>query len=410
MRLSWYPIKTIKDISSEDKSKNAQLLVRAWFVNQLMAWVYTYLPMWLKVIRKIGDIIRDEINRRWCREILMPALHPKSIWEQTGRWDTLDVLFRFSSYYTKKDYVFAWTHEEVITPLMKNFILSYKDLPVSIYQIQTKFRDELRAKSWVLRWREFIMKDLYSFHATQTDLDEYYDKILNSYINIYDRVWIWDHTYITYASWWSFSKYSHEFQTITDAWEDIIYLCEKCNIAINKEIINEQDHCPVCKNKNLLEKKAIEVWNIFKLQNKFSDAFDLKFTDTDGSIKPVLMWCYWIWLGRLMWTVVELLSDDKWMVWPESIAPYKYIVIPIGIKWKEKAEELYIYLRSKGNEVVIDDRDESIWFKFKDADLIGYPYQIVSSDKTLERWENIIELTNRATWEKKMIDYKNIIS
>lgn len=408
MRLSRSFVKTQKTISSEEKSINAQLLIRGWFINQLMAWVYTYLPMWWRVFKKIENIIREEMNAIWWEEIFMPSLQPKENWEKTWRWEWLDVLFRFTTYYTKREIALWSTHEEVVAPLLKNYILSYKDLPRYVYQIQNKFRDEVRAKSWILRAREFFMKDLYSFHSSQQDLDEYYEKAIVAYNNIFQRCGIKDVTYKTYASWWTFSKYSHEFQTVTEAWEDLIYVCEKCHIAINKEIIEDQPNCPECWNTDLKQIKAVETWNIFKLGTKYSVPFELNFVDENNEKKPVIMWCYGIWLWRLLWTVVEVLHDEKGIVWPENLAPYKYVIIPIWDKGVEVGEKIYDYLTAKSQEVVIDDREASPGYKFKDADLIGYPYQIVVSDKTLENWENMVELIERKTGNIKLIRFDDL--
>lgn len=409
MHLSKTFVKTQKDISSEEKSINAQLLIKWWFINQLMAWVYTYLPMWWRVLKKIENIIREEMNKIWWEEVFMPSLQPKENWEATGRWDWLDVLFRFTTHYTKREIALWATHEEVVGPLLKNYILSYKDLPRYVYQIQNKFRDEVRAKSWILRSREFLMKDLYSFHSSQEDLDEYYEKAIVAYNNIFERVWIKNETYKTYASWWTFCKYSHEFQTVTEAWEDLISVCEKCHIAINKEIIEDQPNCPECGSSDLKQIKAVETWNIFKLWTKYSIPFDITFTDENNVKKQVIMWCYGIGLWRLLGTVVEVLHDDKGIIWPESIAPYKYVIIPIWEKGSEVGEQIYNYLLSKSQEVAIDDRDVSAWYKFKDADLIWYPFQIVVSEKTLANGENMVELVDRKTGDKKLIKYTDLL-
>ena len=409
MRLSKYFVKTMRQTPSEEVSLNAQLLMRAWFVWKEMAWVYSYLPLGLRVLRKIENLIRSEMESLWGQEILMPSLQPKTSWLKTGRWDAYDALFKFLSYYSKIDYVLWPTHEEVIVPLMKKFVFSYKDLPAYVFQIQNKFRDEKRAKSWILRGREFLMKDLYSFHTSESDLDSYYETVKKSYATIFDKVGIGKQTYLTFASWWTFAKYSHEYQTITDAWEDLIYLCKKCNIAINKEIIDSQKECPECWNHDLQEIKAVEVWNIFKLKNKFSNPFGLKYKNQKWEENDVMMWCYGIWIGRLMWTIVEVLHDKDGIKWPLSIAPYKYIIIPIWETGKQKWEEIYKYLQDKWQEVIIDDREESPWFKFKDADLIGIPYQIVVSDKTLANWDNMVELKDRNNGEKKIVNYKESV-
>ncbi len=408
MYLSKNFVKTQKENPSYEESVNAKLLIRAGFINQLMAWVYTYLPFGIRVLRKIENIIREEMENIGGQEIFMPSLQPKSNWQQTDRWDNYDTLFRFNSYYTNNDYVIWPTHEEIVTPLMKNFVFSYKDLPTYVFQIQNKFRDEKRAKSGILRGREFGMKDLYSFHTSKEDLDDYYEKAISAYKNIYKRVWIWDKTYLTYARGGTFSKYSHEFQTIASAWEDKIHICFKCNLAINEELIDEQNICPSCWNSELKKEKAIEVWNIFKLWTWFSNPFGFSYKDKEGQEKPVIMWCYWIGTGRLMGSIVEICYDENWIIWPENIAPYKYAIIPIWENWFSKSKEIYEFLKEKWQEVVLDDRDCSPWFKFKDADLIGYPYQIIVSDKTLEKWENIVEFKKRANGEKSFIDYKSL--
>ena len=314
--------KTRKDVSAESDSINHRLLVKGGFISQLMSGVYTYLPLGLRVLKKIENIIREEMEKIGGQEILMPALHPKENWEVTGRWDTMDDLYKFKSHYTKIELALGPTHEEVVVPLAKQFIHSYKDLPKNLYQIQVKFRDEMRAKSGVLRGREFLMKDLYSFNATEKDLDDYYDAMINVYNNIYKRAGIGSKTYLTFASGGSFSKYSHEFQTETPAGEDIIYLCSKCKIAVNKEIIEEQKNCPKCGNEELKEVKAIEVGNIFKLKTKFSDAFNLTFTDKAGKEHLVQMGCYGIGISRLLGTIVEINHDENGIIWPKEVAPF----------------------------------------------------------------------------------------
>lgn len=409
MRLSDYKFRTLKNISEEEKSTNARLLIRWWFIDQTMSWVFNYLPLWLKVIKKIERIIREEIDSIWWQEILMSSLHPKDNWEITWRYDQYDALFKFKSFFWWIDYVLWPTHEEIISPLMKKHIISHKDLPTYIYQIQNKFRDEKRAKSWILRWREFFMKDLYSFHKDEKDLDEYYELVKKSYVNIFNKVWIWKKTFLTYASWWTFSKYSHEFQTITNAWEDNIYICDKCKIGINDEIITEQNICPECWNNNLKKDKSIEVWNIFKLKTRFSEPFKLFYTNVEWNSNPVIMWCYWIWIWRLMWTIVEVSHDDKWIIWPENIAPYKYVIVPIWKDLLKKADQIYNYLNKKWIEVILDDRNVSMWFKLNDSDLIWYPYKIVISDKTQALWDNIVEMISRKNWESVICDYKKIV-
>lgn len=379
--------KTRKQISQNEESLNAQILIKAGFIEQIMAGVYAYLPLGLKVIQNIEAIVREELTKIEAQELLLPALQPKSYWEKTGRWDTLDVLYRFTSYYTSTELALGSTHEEIITPIAKNFIQSYQDLPLATYQIQTKFRDEKRAKSGILRGREFIMKDLYSFHSSESDLDKYYELVTQAYMNIYKRLGIGDITLKTYASGGTFSKYSHEFQTISDIGEDTIFVCEKCNIAINQEIIADQNNCPECNNNDLIQKQAIEVGNIFKLQTKYSEAFDLNFMNEKGENQLVIMGCYGIGISRLMGTLVEVFAKDEYkMNWPAEISPFDIHLIALNTDSQEvlqKAEELYQDLQKQGRSVLFDNRNERPGIKFAEADLIGIPKRIILSTKTL---------------------------
>ena len=384
-------IKTLRTVN--EPSKNAALLLKGGFIDQLSAGVYTYLPLGIRVLHRIEDIIRDEMNRAGGQEILMPVLQPKENWLRTGRWDTLDVLYKFKSFYSKTELALGPTHEEVVAPLAKKYINSYKDLPLYLYQIQTKFRDEKRPKSGLLRGREFLMKDLYSFHTSEQDLDRYYELMASSYHNIFERCGLGGITYYTFASGGSFSKYSHEFQTECVTGEDTIYLCEKCKVAINKEIIKEQKECPECGSKKLKEIKAIEVGNIFKLGTKYSKPFELTFVDENDKPKEVVMGCYGIGLGRIMGAVAEIFNDEKGLVWPKSIAPFDIHLVNIGETSKEAAE-VYEKLVSAGHDVLWDDRAESTGIKLGDADLLGIPVRIVVSPKTLA--EGKIEIKERA--------------
>ncbi|MEK7064928.1 MAG: aminoacyl--tRNA ligase-related protein, partial [Patescibacteria group bacterium] len=322
MRQSKLFTKTQREAPKDEVSLNAQLLIRAGFVDKLMAGVYTYLPLGLRVLDKIKNIIREEINAVGGQEILMPALNPKENWVKTGRWDGLDVLFRLEGA-GGKEYALGASHEEVVTPLVQRFANSYKDLPVAVYQIQDKFRNEPRAKSGLLRGREFSMKDLYSFHANEKDLDGYYEKVKAAYLKIYERCGLGPLTHVVFASGGTFSKYSHEFQTITEYGEDTIFVCSKCGTGVNKEIIDEQKTCPECGNEKLEEKKSIEVGNIFKLKTKYSAAFDYKYTDEKGEKQIVTMGCYGIGPSRVLGTIVEVHHDDGGIIWPESVAPFQ---------------------------------------------------------------------------------------
>ena len=400
---------TIKEIPKDEQSVNAQLLIRGGFVDKSMAGVYTYLPLGKRVLTKIENIIREEMDAIGGQEILMPALQNKKDWQTTGRWD-VDVMMKVKTFFDK-EYGLGWTHEEVVTPLAKKYIKSYKDFPFSVYQIQTKFRSEKRAKSGILRGREFSMKDLYSFHTNEKDLDKFYDMAKNAYFKIFNRVNIKNKTYLTYASGGDFSKYSHEFQTLTSAGEDVIYICDKCNVAVNKEIINEvKNCCPECGNKNLKEDKAIETGNIFKLKTKFAEAFDFKFLDEKGKENLVLMGCYGLGPSRLMGTIVELFNDQNGIIWPKSIAPYQVHLIYLGNKEKviKESKKIYDTLQKEKIEVLYDDRDESAGVKLKDSDLIGIPLRIVVSEKTINK--KSVEVKKRDEDKFNLIEIKKLVA
>lgn len=376
-------------------SKNAIFLERGGFVQKTFAGVYEYLPLGLRVIKKIEALIRQEMNATGAQELLLPALHPLENYIQTGRAE-IDVLFH-TELASGKKIVLGQSHEEIVTPLVKKFVDSYRDLPLAVYQIQTKFRNELRAKSGILRGREFIMKDCYSFHADVEDSERFYDIQKKAYRSIFERAGIGDQTFLTSAAGGTFSKYSHEFQTVTDAGEDTIYICNNCRMAINDEIKNETPACPECGGSDFRKEKSIEVGNIFPLKTKFSDAFGFTFHDKEGNNQPVIMGCYGIGLGRLMGTVVEVHGDAKGIVWPESIAPYRVHLIELSNardEVKKGAEKLYHALLAKGIEVLYDDReDKSAGEKFADADLIGIPWRCVISEKTIDK--NAIEVKAR---------------
>ena len=408
MRQSELFTKTKREAPRNEEALNAQLLIRAGFVDKTIAGVYAFLPLGLRVFKKIENIIRKEMEELGGQEILMPSLQPKQNWDKTGRWETYDSLFKFTSFYSKIDYALGSTHEEIISPLLAKSILSYKDLPKYVFQIQNKFRDEKRAKSGLLRGREFFMKDLYSFHKDEADLDKYYEKVKTTYQKIFKIVGLGDLTYLTYASGGTFSKYSHEFQTITPAGEDIIYICDKCGIAINKEIISEQNACPVCGNKNLKEEKAIEVGNIFKLKTKYSASFNLKYKDEKGIENDVIMGCYGMGLNRLIGAIVEIHHNEKGIIWPEVVAPFKAHLMllnnELGIR--NKADKIYESLQKAGVEVLYDDRKEATTGeKFNDADLIGIPYRLVISEKT----GNKIEIKERSGKKTRLANEKEIL-
>ncbi len=372
--------KTIKENPKDEESKNAQLLIRAGFIDKVMAGVYNYLPLGYQVIKKIEQIVREEMERINGQELLMPVLHPKENWQQTNRWDTMSVLFRLKTE-GGKELALGPTHEEIVTPLAKKNIFSYKDLPVAVFQIQNKFRNEARSKSGVLRGREFLMKDLYSFHINEEDLNDYYRQVEKAYEKIWQRLDIGAITYKTYATGGDFTKFSHEYQTVCPTGEDTIYLCPACQVAVNKEIYAEQNTCPECGRKDLVEQKAIEVGNIFQLKDKFSQPFHLTFKDRDGQEKIVYMGCYGIGISRLLGTLAEVFNDQHGLMWPSSVAPFA--VHLLNLKEDHKAaEKIYQSLIKQGIAVLYDDRLESAGVKLNDADLIGLPHRLIISDKS----------------------------
>lgn len=408
MKQSQLFTKTQKDALKDEVSINAQLLIRAGFIDKLMAGVYTFLPLGLRVMAKIENIIREEINKIGGQEVFMPALQPKENWLKTGRWDAMDDLYRVKDA-AGKEFALGPTHEEVVVPLAQKYSNSYKDFPFYVYQFQNKFRMELRAKSGILRGREFLMKDLYSFHLSEEDFNDYYEKAAKTYEKIFQRAGIGDKTYKTFASGGSFSKYSHEYQTVTPAGEDTIHICNKCGLAINEEIKAETEACPNCKGTDFRKEKAIEVGNIFNLKNKFTKPFDFKIKDEKGEDREVIMGCYGIGLSRLMGTVVEVHHDDKGMIWPESLAPFKVHLLVIGSQSAvhSEAEKIYADLQKKNIEVLLDDREVTAGQKFADSDLIGIPYRVVISEKSLQ--SGGAELKKRSGEKSEVVKVKELI-
>lgn len=416
MRLSQSISKTSKDASQSDVSRNAQLLTRGGYINKLMAGVYSFLPLGLRSLNKIEQIIREEMDALGAQEVLMPALHPREIWDQTGRWDTVDVLFRFKGA-GDRDLALGPTHEEVVTPLVTGFVHSYRDLPRAAYQIQTKFRNEARAKSGLLRGREFRMKDMYSFHATPEDLDAFYERALLAYKKIYDRCGLGAITLLTYASGGMFSKYSHEFQTVTPYGEDIIYRVPGKDIAINKEIIEDTEAMRSLipgydgGKIELEEAKAIEAGNIFKLATRFPDAFGATYTDAAGTAQKIHMGCYGIGPSRLLGTIAECLGDDRGLVWPDEVAPYAVHLVSLARADEEIAacDAIYQQLLAQGVEVLYDDRHGlQAGEKLADADLIGIPNRLVVSKKTLAA--NGVEWKKRSAAESQIVPLEQFLA
>lgn len=381
MRQSNLFTKTRKEAPADETAKNAQLLIRAGYVHKEMAGVYSYLPLGRRVLLKIENIVREEMDAIGGQELRMATLHPSEPWKKTGAWDNVDVVFKINSR-TEKEYTVGQSEEEIVTPIAKSFVSSYKDLPLALYQIGQKYRDELRAKSGILRGREFTMKDMYSFHSSQEDFDKFYAIAKEAYFRVYSRCGLVAKA--TEASGGSFTeKLSYEFMVLTSAGEDDILYCDSCSYCVNVEISDkkEGDKCHKCNEGKLLRAKASEVGNIFDLGSKYPKDFDFTYTDSDGTKKYPIMGCFGIGVTRLMGVVVEALSDEKGLVWPEAVAPFEYHLLSLDADTRADADALYEKLTSDGKEVLYDDRDVGAGEKFADADLIGIPTRVVVSKK-----------------------------
>ena len=406
MRLAKTFIKTLKTAPKDETAKNGALLVRAGYVHKEMAGVYDYLPLGLLVLEKIKGIIREELNALGCEEVLMSTLQNPEPWEKTGRFSNQEVDIWFKTELASGGELgLAPTHEEPMVSMMKTYIHSYKDLPCYVYQFQTKFRNELRAKSGIMRGREFLMKDLYSFHTSEENLDEFYAKVEGAYARIFERLGLGACTHETFASGGIFSKYSHEYQTILPVGEDTIYYNSDKSLVFNKEVFNDEvlGEFGVSAGE-FTETRGAEVGNIFKLKFKYSEPLGLTFADAENAEQTVYMGCYGIGVTRVMGVIAELCADEKGLVWPEAVAPFKYHLIGIGAG-VAKAEELY---RGHENEILLDDRDLRPGEKFADAELLGLPYRVVVSDKTLA--DESAEVVERATGESRMVKLAELFS
>ncbi|MDQ5913556.1 MAG: prolyl-tRNA synthetase [Patescibacteria group bacterium] len=413
MKYSKLFTKTLKDAPADEQARSAQLLIQAGFIHKEMAGVYTILPLGLNVLNNISNIIREEMDEIGGQELQSTALQRKELWEKTGRWDdeVVDNWFK-TELKNGSELSLAFTHEEPMTDMMRSFIHSYKDLPAYPYDIRTVFRNEARAKSGVMRGREFFWKALYSFSKDEKQHEEFYTKATQAYRNIFRRVGLGDSTYLTFASGGTFAKYSHEFQTLCEAGEDVIYLDKSKEIAVNKEVYTDEVLKDLGLSRgDLVEAKAVEVGNIFSLGDKFSKPIGLAFSDENGDEKNVLMGCYGIGISRLVGVISELCADESGIVWPESVAPYKYHIVTIA-RYEDdesfqKSEELYNRLVQRGDEVLWDERIETRpGEKFADADLIGCPIRIVVSPKTLEQGN--VEVKLRKEKESKLVEFDKV--
>ncbi len=408
MKQSQLFTKTRKEAPADEVAKNAQLLIRAGFIHKEMAGVYSLLPLGMRVMEKIITIVKQEMNAIGGVQMKTSALQNKEVWEKTNRWDDTIVDNWFKTELKNGTEVgLSFTNEEAYSSIVKNFVNSYRDLPLYVYDFKTIFRNELRSKSGIMRGREFYWKALYSFSKDQAEHDAFYEQAKIAYMNVFRRVGLRDVTYTTFASGGTFSKYSHEFQTISDAGEDLIYIDDAKRVAINKEVLNDEVLAELgIQRENLREEKSIEVGNIFSLGFKFSEPFELTYKNSEGQEIPVFMGSYGIGITRLIGTIVEVLSDEKGIVWPESVAPFAVHMIQIG-NTTDQAKVLYEKLTEQGIEVLWDDRDVSAGAKFADADLIGIPHRIVISEKSLE--QGGLEYKKRTETESKIITESELL-
>jgi len=409
MRLSNNFTKTSKDAPADEVAKNAQLLIRAGYVYKVMAGVYAYTPLGFRVLENIKQIVREEMDAIGGQELIMSSLQRKDTWDGTGRWsdDAVDVWFK-SKLKDETEVGLAWSHEEAIMEMMQQFVKSYKDLPAKVYQFQTKMRNELRAKSGIMRGREFVMKDMYSLHATEEDCDAYYEQVIEAYKRIYDRLGIGDSTFVTFASGGAFTKFSHEFQTICDAGEDVLYVNADNSVAVNEEVLEDATSELGIDKDTLQPVKSAEVGNIFKFGTEKSEKMGIFYTDSDGKKQPIYLASYGVGITRVMGVLVEKLADEKGLVWPTNVAPYTVSLISIGDAGIVKAEQLYKELQSKGIDVLYDDRDERPGKKFADAELLGIPYRVTVSDRLEESGE--YEVQTRASSHTEVIKQAELMS
>jgi prolyl-tRNA synthetase len=403
MRYSKFFPKTQKDSPTGAESINHKLLVRGGFIDQLMAGSWTLLPLGFRVVNKINNIIREELNKTGAQELLMPLLHPKEIWNETGRWEgAKDIMYQFKK--DEKEYALSFTHEEIVVDLIRKHQVSTKDYPIKVYHFSTKFRHELRAKSGILRGREFLMKDLYSAHLTEEDMLLYYKEVIEAYLKIFKRLGL--DVKVVEASGGVFTKKnSHEFQVVTEVGEDTIYYCNNCDFAQNTEIVKvkEEDVCPECGKGKIIKAKSIEVGNIFPLGTMYAEKMNATYTDSTGVKKPLWLASYGIGPTRVLGTLVELFNDEKGIIWPKSVAPYD--VTLISINEVEKANKVYEALLKENIDVLYDDREAGAGEKLNDADLIGIPVRLIISGKTGDS----IEWKERAGKDAELISLEEVI-
>lgn len=411
MRLSQLFTKTSKTVTSDEPSRNAQLLIQAGFIHKEVAGVYDYLPLGKKVLDNIASIVREEMNVIGGQEIQMSVLQNMELWVKTGRWDdkVVDDWFK-TKLVNGSELGLGFTHEEPTTNMLRRFVKSYKDLPLSLYQIQVKFRNEMRSKSGLMRGREFLMKDMYSFSRTLEEHEKFYELVNSAYLKVYKRLGIGDITYVTFASGGIFAKFSHEFQAVSDVGEDTIYVDRTKKLGINEEVYNDEvlDHLGLNKD-HLTKERSVEVGNIFSLGTKYSDALGLNFTDNNGNEQPVIMGCYGMGISRLMGLLAEHYADEHGLVWPINIAPAIVYIARLGEDNEvvKTADELYALLQNEGISVIYDDREVRAGEKLADSELMGIPYRIVISEKNLKSMH--FEIQKRTESASKLMTKAEIL-
>ncbi len=410
MKQSQLFTKTRKENLKDEVSKNAQLLVRAGYINKEMAGVYSLLPLGFRAIEKIKQIVREEMDQIGGQELSLSSLQPKDRWEKTTRWsdEVVDVWFK-SKIKTGDEVGFAWSHEEAVVEMMRQHIASYRDLPVSVYQFQWKLRNEKRAKSGIMRGREFLMKDMYSLHTSAEDLQKFYDQMIQVYQKIFDRLGIGQDTFVTFASGGAFTKFSHEFQTVCEAGEDYLYIDREKNIGINEEVLEEAIQ-ELKLDRNKLEKvKSAEVGNIFNFGADKARDMKFEFVTEKGESQPVYLGSYGIGITRLLGVITEKFSDEQGLVFPENIAPFKLHLVSLGNDEKvlSEAEKIYNDLQDKNIEVLWDDRRLRAGEKFADSDLLGIPWRVIVSNKTLETGK--LELKHRQTGATQNTSFEDLL-
>lgn len=412
MRQTQLFTKTQKEAPSDEQAKNAQLLIRSGYIHKEMAGVYQLLPLGLIVVQKIKQIVREEMISLGTNELVATSLQNKEVWERTHRWgdDTVDVWFK-STLQAGGEVGLAWSHEEPLANMMKNHVSSYKDLPLAIYQFQNKLRNEVRAKSGMMRGREFIMKDAYSFCATEEQHEDFYSRCIEAYKRVFDRLGVGEDTYVTFAAGGAFTEFSHEFQTVCGAGEDVTYICKDKGIAINEEVIEtvNLDELGVTRDE-LVATKTAEVGNIFNFGRQKGEEVGLYFKDETGERTPVWMGSYGIGITRMMGVLVEKFADEKGIVWPESVAPYRVHLVGLNTDDQEIVDwtaGVYTALKARGVATLYDDRNARPGEKFADSDLMGMPYRVVASRKGKE--SGTFEVVTRATGEVRNLTEEELL-